>query len=521
MTTSAGSEQRAAGSKPLLPAAAKRAARCPLNRAWIIPAGYGAAALLTFGDYGITWDESVQARYGELTLEYFRSGFANTTVNELQNLRFYGPLFELIAAIAYEIVPGSKWEIRHLLIAISALLTIVAAGHLAKLAGADPLIAQLALVCQPQFWGHSFNNSKDIPFACACAWTLVAFARLAESRRWRHTIAAGIAAGAMMAIRPGGVLLLAIAVVIVWWRTGTPACRDRQECLSPIVAGAIAWTLMIAVWPWAHQNPFANPLRAIRETANFPGAYPVLFEGNYVASTELPRRYLAELFAITTPLPILILAMIGLLFAVRRWRSVPHALLAASIVVPMLLVVITRPNLYDGMRHALFFTPFVAVCAAVAAQKIPRRWEGAVILAISISIVPMFRLHPYQSTYFNLVVGGTRSAAGRFDTDYWASSYREAALWLRDHACPRRRTRILVAANAYSVTCLDAYLPRNEFDVARTMALGVEGAVPAPFDYYVATTRWGLGGNYDVTPIVHAVARDGAWFTVIRGRPCR
>jgi len=37
----------------------------------------------------------------------------------------------------------------------------------------------------------------------------------------------------------------------------------------------------------------------------------------------------------------------------------------------------------------------------------------------------MVRLHPYQSIYFNRLVGGLAGAAGRYDTDYWALSYRE------------------------------------------------------------------------------------------------
>ncbi len=491
-------------------------------RAWILPAAYGVVALFTFRDYGITWDESVQARYGELVLDYFRSGFSGDALQGLADLRFYGPLFELIAAMAAEVLPGSKWDVRHLLIGACALLAIVGAGRLAKLAGADPLVAQLALICQPQFWGHSFNNSKDIPFACACVWTLVAFARLAEHDRWPRAVVAGLAAGAMMAIRPGGALLLAIGCAVLF----AAAERRRRMAARLAVAAATAWGLMIAVWPWAHRNPILNPIRAMREAAAFTSAYPVLFEGNYVRSDQLPRRYLAEMFSLTTPLPILILALAGLVIAIRRWRHVPHALLAASIGVPMLVVTITRPNLYDGARHALFLLPLVAVAVAIAAREILVRWprplaEGAVVIAIAASVVPMVRLHPYQNTYYNALTGGTKGAAGRFDTDYWLSSYREAALWLRGHACRGRPTRVLVAANAYSVTCLDAYLPRESFEVARTTKLGAQGEVPALFDYYVATTRWGLGGNYDATPIVHAIGRDQAWFTVIRGRQCR
>ena len=42
----------------------------------------------------------------------------------------------------------------------------------------------------------------------------------------------------------------------------------------------------------------------------------------------------------------------------------------------------------------------------------------------------MVYLHPYEYVYFNQLIGGTRGAEERFETDYWATSYREAAVRL-------------------------------------------------------------------------------------------
>ena len=39
----------------------------------------------------------------------------------------------------------------------------------------------------------------------------------------------------------------------------------------------------------------------------------------------------------------------------------------------------------------------------------------------------MVYLHPYEYVYFNQLIGGNRGAEERFETDYWAISYREAA----------------------------------------------------------------------------------------------
>lgn len=54
--------------------------------------------------------------------------------------------------------------------------------------------------------------------------------------------------------------------------------------------------------------------------------------------------------------------------------------------------------------------------------------------------------------------------------------------------------------------------------MVRTVEQGVGGALPEPFDFYVATTRYGLDANFPDSAVAHRVGRLGATFTVIRAR---
>ena len=135
----------------------------------------------TFRDYGITWDEGVQSRYGELALDYFASGFEDRSYREFHDLRYYGALFELIGAGIYTATGAPPFETRHLLRAIGGLLTVLGVLRLARIWG-DPWVAVyggLALAVMPRFYGHAFINSKDIPFACCFTWAMLAIAFLA------------------------------------------------------------------------------------------------------------------------------------------------------------------------------------------------------------------------------------------------------------------------------------------------------------------------------------------------------
>jgi hypothetical protein len=468
-----------------------------LPRLLIVPALYLAVALATLGQYGITWDEPVQSRYGELALHYFATFGHDDAANRFLNLRWYGPLFEMLPAAIYHFTPAAKYLIRHLCIVLTGCGALVGAGVFCTLLEAEPMAGQLLLVFLPHFYGSSFHNSKDIPFACAIVWTMVAMVRLLEAPTRKRIALAGLALGAALSIRVGALLFVGIVLVVL-------VVRRRREAIAPFAAAfALAWIVMVVTWPAAHRSPLLHPARAFRQAIAFEEIYPVRFEGREVASDALPRRYLVELLAFTTPLVPLALALAGLAQALRR-RTTADLLLAAWILVPIGLFFVQRPNVYDGIRHFLFLLPALAILGA----RMPR-W--AIALACVAPLVAMLRLHPYEMTYYNALAD-----PARFETDYWASSYREAALWLRAHA-PQRRTRVVVAATRHSSEGLTWYLPADRFEVIPMLERGVAGALPPDIDYYVATTRYGLDRNFPATPEVHAIGRGGVVFAVIRG----
>jgi hypothetical protein len=127
----------------------------------------------------------------------------------------------------------------------------------------------------------------------------------------------------------------------------------------------------------------------------------------------------------------------------------------------------------------------------------------------------MVRLHPYQSSYFNEFVGGVAGAEGRYETDYWISSYREAMLWINERAAQKegRPLRVLIATNEFGAKAYAA--PSVEFQ--RLMSDRAKGSLPRKYDYYLGTTRFSGHTNFPDTPIVHRVGRDGATFAVIKG----
>jgi hypothetical protein len=212
----------------------------------------------------------------------------------------------------------------------------------------------------------------------------------------------------------------------------------------------------------------------------------------------------------------------------RSSSSVVLILIESWVFAPIVLAMVMRPNIYDGLRHFLFLLPGIALLAGYGAAcliRLVQRTNLRLLLAIGLvivlsqSLVPIIRLHPYQYCYFNALTGGLRGAEDRYETDYWVTSYREAAEWVNAQARNQlpndQQAFVLVAANSLSIACANYYLEKS-MGVGKVFRGDLRGPMPKPYHYYLATTRYGLDKNFDKAPIVKTIGRDGAVFTVVK-----
>jgi len=411
--------------------------------------------LVTYGSYAVSNDEPVQQRYGELIINYFRSGFADTSLFHYVNLYLYGGLFDIVATLIERLLPFlDPYDVRHILCALTGIAGIGATFAIARrIAGPRAgAIAALALAACGPWYGSMFNHTKDIPFAAAmtgAAYFLLRVMHDLPRPRPRHVVAFGLLLGAALGIRVLGLLMVGyagIAMLVAVSRSGAERPRDRLAVFAHCVvaltpAFIIAYALMIAAWPWSALAPL-NPLRGLVDFGEFHYRIDTLLAGHVYNMDQVPRWYVPLYLLIRMPLVVLAGAALSVLCLTRHnkarpWRRADVGLILCMALFPVLCEVVDRGPAFTGMRHFLFVVPLFAALAGIGFDwlMLPRgarhRWiagaaAAAVVVALISNAVLLVRLHPYQYLFYNPLVGGLEGASRQFATDYWVNIMPEA-----------------------------------------------------------------------------------------------
>ena len=188
---------------------------------WLLLIALIAIALWTYHDYAVSNDEGLQHHYGELILQYYRSGLTDHAVFNFRDLYLYGGLFDIIAVRLAELFPSfDLYDIRHILCALIGIGGIAASAATARtIAGPRAgFIAAVALAVCGCWYGGMFNHTKDIPLASAmmgASYLLIRVIRQLPSPRFGLVMLFGLLAGCALGMRVLALLLVFYAAFAI------------------------------------------------------------------------------------------------------------------------------------------------------------------------------------------------------------------------------------------------------------------------------------------------------------------
>jgi dolichyl-phosphate-mannose-protein mannosyltransferase len=418
-----------------------------------------AVALLTFRDYGLSWDDYTHAEYGDFLVKLYASGFQDRRALSWVNLYYYGGGFDILATLAAKVLPFTLFETRRLVGAAVGILGLFVTWRLGRRLGGPfaGLIALLLLATCPLYHGHMFMNPKDSPFAVAMAIFLLGLVRIFEDYP-RVSLPSGIVVGVGFGLAFGSRIMGAFGAVTAFLvlalvftvearadGLGPAATRLRRFAVVLIPVALLAYAVMALVWPWSVIDPL-NPLRAVEYFSHFfEKPWQELFDGRLIRVPDMPRSYVPTLFALKLPELFLLLGFGGaggaLVAALRHDLTVNRraTLLAVALaaLLPLAVTIALRPAMYNCIRHFVFVLPPLAALGGLAAawlvetaHRLPllrTAIVGIIVIGVAAPIVAMAKVHPYEYTSFNWASGGVKHARGRYMLDYWGLSFKQAS----------------------------------------------------------------------------------------------
>jgi hypothetical protein len=320
---------------------------------------------------------------------------------------------------------------------------------------------------------------------------------------------AGILLGLTVSIRIFGVWAGVLVAGYMVWKSGI------KTWLVLAIYALIAITFMYITWPYLWPDPIGHFLETVQIMSQHPWPGNVLFNGATYPANDLPASYVPLLLVIQLTEPVWLLFFAGLalaIFGALGKRSEPRELLALTLawfLLPLVSFVILRPTLYDNFRQAFFIVPPIFFMGGLVFDQIQKPgWQAALMaLVILPGVTASVRLHPYEYVYYNQFIGGVDAAVDRFELEYWATSYREAA----------RQANHIAPANANLWVDGPAHLfsrfARPDFHIYSPQ----EAERVDHYDMVVTLARYDLEKtSFPEAQIVYKVMREGATFAVIR-----
>ncbi|MBI4009032.1 glycosyltransferase family 39 protein [Candidatus Roizmanbacteria bacterium] len=497
---------------------------------------------LTYKDYGIAWDEKVYIQVGRHYLIQIFNLFRiphnlteSTFIHGGVHIRTHGVFFDLITLLSTLPFKKFTFELYHLIKALYSVLIfvflyLIISKLTSKVYG---LISVVFLLLIPSFFTFIFVNSIDIPttlFFTLALWYLFYFLDSNQN------IAKQIIFGLIMALIINQravfwylMILNLLFLLILNLRKNKKSLK--QLAIEQLTIFISTIFFMHFTHPYLFTHPIVGILDMIRESLKgFPFGAAVLFEGTFYQAgvNPLPWYYLPKMILITTPIIFHILFLIGNLVIFSstfknvlipsmqrsskdgnsRWIQL---YLMMIFYVPIILVILFRPTLYDSWRQFLFLIiPMIIIAMfglkSLFSFKIGNwsleigHWKLItgllVIISLLFTVKEMITLHPYQYLYFNSLAGGLKGASGKYETDYLGLGYKEGVEWFNENVNDQKKAyKIFVEGDPLSST---TYFKPNMH-----LTTNVNEA-----DYIFTFTRWSFHLRHPGKTI-YTVKREG------------
>ncbi|MBI2617223.1 glycosyltransferase family 39 protein [Candidatus Gottesmanbacteria bacterium] len=317
----------------------------------------------------------------------------------------------------------------------------------------------LFLALLPMHFGYLHTNMKDVPNAFFFTLGVFLFWKLVHINTLRNLFIASISFAVAFNTKINSIF---IPVVCFFWliiskKNEVLSFRNKRILLYFILAPVFA---LILWWPF-----WRDPLGKLLELPTFYSRntlnMPVLFNREIIYSgVNIPWYYPFVYLVITTPIPILAAFFVGLVVSLKRFFGKNHiySLILMWFFIPLVRYFLPKTSAIDGVRHFMEVIYPLSALSGIGISEVLKylRLNRRVLICVWLLVfvilgTNVFRFHPYETSFYNWIIGGTYGAWGKFDVDFWGTPQKDAVSWLNTHAPIDSVVHIVMAQSSASM----------------------------------------------------------------------
>ena len=492
---------------------------------------------LVIGDYGPIIDSEKNYKEGDANLDYLLYRKLDPQIILRQD---HGALVFIISALLKRIL-SDKFHILDPIAARHSILIVLSAVFLFLLYlfvkkhwdSKTAILVAITFITFPYYFGHSFNNLKDVPLLIFFSLSIFSFVTWFYNKvNIRYLYSFFIFFGLALSVKINALL---IPVILLIWLLflKTNLIKLISDFRKEIAIGSflVLFIVLLFYEPsfWGVDGKFKLINLWSNRMQNLI-YHPQDKDFNLFSFTQVVYR---------TPFIILVFTFVGIAVLIKNLKkSSLNLLLLFWMFIPLIIPCLPYMTHYNGMRHYLvFIVPFLIVSglglkeSSLALSTNFNLNEKLLRTLFSIFLVlgnlnALYVTHPYETTFFNALAGGLKGAQEKNimdSNDYWLNSYKAAATWLNKYAKHNSNvfTLALVSPTIFPwVNILELSLKRDDIKVVHLTFIEKEELIPGnsyvlfvPFSYLIGHKS--LLSNPLNYKVVHKIkSQDGEILTI-------
>lgn len=251
---------------------------------------------------------------------------------------------------------------------------------------------------------------------------------LKNPKKIKFYIITGILCGLLFWTRYNNIYVF---IFLAGWLLVNYFSDKRKELLNYrlILIPLVAFILGVIIWPLVWHE--------------FPKYLLLSFSENKTRPI-FPSLYFIESLLITTPVPILIGLVVGIIAAFKNRNYFLTIILWWFFSSLMFFSLVSIKT--GGTRYIFVIYPAIAILSAYGFSKMLKNKHGLLLIPFLIFMLwDMMNVFPYYLDYYNQIIGGVKGAVERrYDFSWWGEGQREVGFWINNNLPSRSSVGLIV-----------------------------------------------------------------------------